>query len=84
MGYSFYRQIGITSMEIRSKAIVLLDDLHAMVRVLWRSNLVPRDKGRGYIDFENIYFTQSLEGDPKVFAWITGDEQDVLREHELI
>lgn len=84
LGYSFYRQIGIASMEIRSKEIVLLDDFHAMVRVLWRSYLAPRDKGPDHIDFENIYFTQSLDGEPKVFAWITGDEHGVLREHGLI
>ena len=83
-GYAFYKNIGITSMEIISKQITLLDDFHAMVKVYWKSNFIKKDGSRGSIEFANIYFTQTRENQHKVFAYITGDEQAVLREFGLI
>ncbi len=74
-GYAFYKNIGITSMEIVSKEITLLDDFHAMARIGWRAHYIRKDLSAGSIDFNNIYFTQTLEGRPKVFAYITGDER---------
>src|SRR5690606_41518373 len=42
-GYSFYRKIGVTSMEIVSKEVNLLDDFHAMVKVRWRSHFIKEN-----------------------------------------
>src|SRR5687768_17223115 len=36
-GYAFYKAIGISSMDIISKVITVLDDYHAMVKVHWNS-----------------------------------------------
>ena len=71
-------------MEIISKQITLLDDFHAMVKVYWKSNFIKKDGSNGSIEFANIYFTQTRENQHKVFAYITGDEQAVLREFGLI
>src|SRR5690606_13109442 len=83
-GYEFYKKIGITSMEIVSTEITILDDIHSMTRVHWKSHYNKPDSSSGSIEFENIYFTQSIKDQHKVFAWITGDEQAVLKEHGLI
>lgn len=36
------------------------------------------------IDFEVHYLVQKLNGEPRVFGWIAGDEEAVLREHGII
>lgn len=83
-GYNFYKEIGITSMDIVSKEITILDEFHTMTKVRWKSNFIKTDNSKRSIEFENIYFTQTKENQHKVFAWITGDEQTVLKEHGLI
>ncbi|HMI78025.1 MAG TPA: hypothetical protein VK484_04490 [Ferruginibacter sp.] len=83
-GYAFYKNIGITSMEIVSKEITYLDKFHAMVKVRWKSSFTRKDNSTGAIEFENIYFIQTSENEPKVFAYITGDEQATLKENGLI
>jgi hypothetical protein len=83
-GYAFYKNIGITSMDIVSKKITLLDDFHIMVKVRWKSNFLKRDGLKSSIEFENIYFNQTRDTQPKVFAYITGDEQAALKEAGLI
>jgi hypothetical protein len=83
-GYAFYKNIGITSMEIISRGITFLDDFHTMIKIHWKSNFIKKDGSKGEIEFENIYFTQTRDNQPKVFAYITGDEQAVLREFGLI
>lgn len=83
-GYAFYKKIGITSMDILSKNITLLDNLHAMIKVRWKSNILKRDGIKSSIEFENIYFTQTRDTQHKVFAYITGDEQAALKEAGLI
>jgi hypothetical protein len=82
-GIEFYRQIGITSMNISSKEITLLDDLHAMVKVFWKS-FYSKDSTSGEICFDVVYIVQNIEDNPRIFAYITGDEQGALREHKLI
>ena len=83
-GYAFYKNIGITSMEIISKEITLLDDFHAMAKIRWRAHYIRKDHSAGSIDFNNIYFTQTREGRPRVFAYITGDERAALEEIGLV
>lgn len=83
-GYEFYRSAGITAMNILSKDITLLDDLHAMVKVHWNSRFTRRDGVQGAIEFDVIYLLQTNDNLPKIFAYITGDEQTALKENGLI
>lgn len=83
-GYDFYKKIGITSMDIVSKEITILDEFHTMTKVRWKSNFIKKDNTKGSIEFENIYLTQTKDNQHKVFAWITGNEQAALKEHGLI
>jgi hypothetical protein len=81
-GFDFYRSIGSTGMNIISKEVSMLDDLHAMVNVYWRYSYSKDDKP-GTIDFHVIYLL-TLVNEPKIFAYIAGDEQKALKEKGLI
>lgn len=82
-GFQFYRGIGSKSMNITSKDITLIDDLHASVKIYWRYTF-EKEGTEGSIDFHNIYFLTTVDGEPKIFAYIAGDEQKALKEHGLI
>ncbi|KQS31379.1 hypothetical protein [Dyadobacter sp. Leaf189] len=82
-GYEFYRSIGINKMEIRQVDITELDDLHYLVDVRWQS-LYMKDGDEGTIEFSVIYFLQHLNETLKIFAYITGDEQRILKQSGLI
>lgn len=83
-GYAFYKKIGITSMEIISKEITILDDFHSMIKINWRSYFTRKNNLKADIGFDVIYFVQNKENEHKIFAYITGDEQKALRENGLI
>lgn len=82
-GYAHYKEIGITAMNILSKDITILDAIHAMAKIHWRSDYTKPDKSTGGIEFDVIYFLNTKD-DIKIFAYITGDEQAALKEHGLI
>ncbi len=82
-GYAFYKKIGITAMHITSKEITFLNELHAMAKIQWRSFYTKEEK-TGHIDFEVIYFLRYVNNTYKIFSYITGDEQKVLKQHGLI
>ncbi len=83
-GYAFYRSIGTQSMKIEHKEVTILDEYHAMVKVHWVAAYTPAGKAPFTIAFDVFYFLQHLKEDLKVFAYITGDEQRVLKEYGLI
>lgn len=83
-GFAFYKSVGTQSMEIVTIAITLLDDLHAMVKVHWRSRNERKDKTKVAMDFDVFYFLQEKDGIPKIFAYVTGDEQKALQENGLL
>ena len=39
---------------------------------------------RGLTDFFAAYLVQAITGTPKIFGYITGDEQKAYREHGLL
>jgi hypothetical protein len=82
-GFAFYKSIRTRSMKVSSLDIQPLDGYHAMVRVHWDS-AYNRDDGEVRIEFDVIYFLQLIDEKPRIFAYITGDEQKTLREHGLI
>lgn len=82
-GYEFYKKIGITSMDILSKEITVLDEYHVMAKIYWRSNY-QKDKAAGKIDFEVTYFLNFKDSNHKIFAFITCDEEKALKEHGLV
>lgn len=83
-GYEFYKSIGTKSMKILSLKITSLDDYHSMANVHWQAIYSKKDGSEESIEFDVIYFIQTAGEQPKIFAYITGDEQGVLRERGLI
>lgn len=83
-GYDFYKNIGTQTMKIIDKEITLLDDFHALVKVHWLATYIKKNQASLPIDFNVFYLIQYLHGEPKIFAYITGDEQQVLKDNGLI
>lgn len=83
-GWSFYRNLGIHSMNIISKNITLLDEFHAMVKVKWNCLYVTKTDRSGEIEFEVFYLLHIQANNIKIFAYITGDEQAAFKEAGLI
>lgn len=82
-GYEYYKSIGTTGMTIKSKEITFLDDFHSMVKVHWKSDYEKKDKSKVSIEFDVFYLLQEKDGEPKIFTYITGDEEKVIKDNGL-
>ena len=82
-GFKYYRKIGTIDMSISSRQITHLDDGHAMAKIHWKSTYKKKDASQVQIEFDVIYLLRTTD-EIKIFAYITGDEQKVLREHGWI
>jgi len=83
-GYARYRAIGTKGMRLRDVRVSPIDDLHCMAHVGWTATYAREGKPDVAIDFEVHYLVQMLDGVPKVFGWVSGDEQALLKEHGII
>jgi hypothetical protein len=83
-GIEFYKKIGTRSIEIVSQEVTTLDDYHYMVKIHWNAGYKNKDNSDLCIEFDVIYFLQGFNNELKIFAWITGDEEAVLRKHGLM
>jgi hypothetical protein len=84
-GNEFYRSIGTQLMKIRNIDVTELNEYHVMATIEWDSRYKRNDDGKEIaISFEVIYLLQHIGGELKIFAYITGDEQQALREAGLI
>ncbi|MET3793060.1 hypothetical protein [Aquamicrobium terrae] len=83
-GFEAYRASGGTRFEIVNLEVETLDDFNAMVQADWEFDYVrPRDGAKGTIAFRNLYFVNFAGGEPKIFAWITPDEAQAMKDHGL-
>jgi hypothetical protein len=83
-GYARYRAIGTKEMRMRGLRVSPMDEHHCVAHVAWRATYVRNDKPDVTIDFDVHYLVQQLSAEPKVFGWVSGDEQAVLKEHGII
>lgn len=83
-GYRRYRKLGCKKMMLRGVEITGLDDFHAMARTHWSSLFRRKDKSVVEVEFDNIYLLHiPAGGQPRIFAYVTPDEQQVLRDHGI-
>jgi hypothetical protein len=82
-GWAFYKEIGIRAMDILSKQISVLDQFHAIVKIHWNSSFIRKDNTHGDIAFDVFYLVQKRE-DIRIFAYITGNEQQALKDAGLL
>jgi hypothetical protein len=83
-GYAHYRAIGTREMRIRELRISPMDEHHCVAHVAWRANYARKDQPDVAIDFDVHYLVQQVGAEPRVFGWVSGDEQAVLKEHGII
>lgn len=83
-GYARYRAIGTKEMRLRNVRVSPIDDHHCMAHVAWTATYAREDQPDIAIDFDVHYFVQNLDGEPKVFGWISGDEQALLEQHGIV
>lgn len=83
-GYARYRAIGTREMRIRDVRLSPIDEHHCLAHVGWTAVYARRDQADVAIDFEVHYLVQQLDGEPKIFGWVSGDEDAVLKEHGII
>jgi len=83
-GYARYRAIGTKGMRIRDVRISPIDEQHCLAHVAWTATYAREDQPDTTIDFEIHYLVQRLDGEAKVFGWVSGDEDALLREHGIV
>jgi hypothetical protein len=71
-------------MRIRDVRLSPIDEHHCVAQVAWTATYARKDQPDVAIDFDVHYFVQKLDGEPKVFGWVSGDEQALLRKHGII
>ena len=83
-GYARYRAMGTKEVRVRNLRLSLIDDCHCVAHVAWSATYARNGRPDVVIDFEVHYFIQKLDQEPKVFGWVSGDEQALLRKHGII
>jgi hypothetical protein len=83
-GYARYRAMGTKEMRLRNVRLSPLDEQHCVAHVDWTATYARKDQPDVTIDFEVHYFVRTANGKSKVFGWVSGDEQALLREHGII
>ena len=82
-GYARYRQTGMKSMGLGDIRLSEIDDHHCVAHVGWTASYARRGQADVAIEFEVHYLIQKLDGKPKIFGWVSGDEQELLRQHGI-
>ena|SRR5688572_3239047 len=83
-GFEYYRHIGTKDMHLRNVRVAPIDEHHCLAHVAWTATYDRGNDPDVSIDFEVHYFVQQLKGEPKIFGWVSGDEQAVLKQHGVI
>jgi hypothetical protein len=71
-------------MRIRDVRLSPMDEHHCVAHVAWTATYARKGQPDLAIDFGVHYLVQKLEGEPKVFGWVSGDEQALLKQHGIV
>jgi hypothetical protein len=82
-GYAHYRAIGTKGIWIRHIRLSPIDECHCVAHVSWTATYARKDQKDTTIDFDVHYLVQNLDGEAKVFGWVSGDEQALLKQHGI-
>lgn len=84
-GFAKYREVGGTAMRVTGVKVTELDDANAMATVDWEFDYKRKKDGKeGTVGFTNRYFLNVGGDAPKIFAYITPDGQQAMKDHGLI
>ncbi len=82
-GYARYRAMGTKDMRLGAVRLSAMDDHHCVAHVSWTAIYARQDQADLAIDFDVHYLIQQLDGAPKVFGWVSGDEEALLKAHGI-
>lgn len=83
-GFERYRQRGTKDMTLRGVHIDPIDEHHCLAHVAWTATCDRSAAPDVSIDFDVHYLVQQLDREPKIFGWVSGDEQALLKQHGII
>jgi len=83
-GAGFYEAIGLQGMTLLKVEATPIDAGHDMVRPYFRADYRKKDGETLSIEFDVVYVLQRREGGPKIFAFVSGDEMGLYRQHGLV
>jgi ketosteroid isomerase-like protein len=83
-GYAHYRETGVRAMRVRHLRISEIDASHCVAHVGWSATYARKDHSETVLDFDVHYFVQVRDGAAKVFGWVSGDEEALLKQHGII
>ena len=83
-GYEQYKKIGTKEMRVNGVEVTPIDALHCIARVSWTASYVPENKPQVDIEFDVHYLMQEWNGQLRVFGWISGNEQELLKQYGVI
>lgn len=83
-GYEHYRAIGTKSMHVRHVSCHDIDRGHCVARVEWTAGYESAHGKRIDVDFEVHYLIEMRGVEPRIFGWVAGDEESLLREKGII
>lgn len=82
-GYAHYREIGTKAMRITGIRVTPIDEHHSIAHVAWAATYARKGEPDLSVDFEVHYLMQTLDGEPRIFGWVAGDEQQLLKKHGI-
>lgn len=83
-GYAHYRAIGTKEMRIRDVRISSIYEDHCLAQVAWTATYAREHEPDKAIEFDVHYLVQQLREEPKVFGWVSGDEQELLKKEGIL
>ena len=83
-GYAHYREIGTREMRICNLRLSSIDEHHCLAHVAWTARYARENQSDKAIDFDVHYLVRQSEGETKVFGWMSGDEQELLKQHGIV
>jgi len=83
-GYARYRAQGMKDMRVRGLRISPIDEDHCVAHVAWTAAYARKGQPDVALDFEVHYFVRDRRSEPRVFGWVSGDEQALLKQHGLM
>jgi hypothetical protein len=85
LGFANYRRVGGKAMRITRLDVTEFDDANVMATIDWAFDYVrPGDGKSGTVAFTNRYLLNVAGDAPKIFAYITPDEEQAMKDHGLI
>ncbi|KRA55370.1 hypothetical protein [Devosia sp. Root635] len=83
-GFARYRQVGGKHMTVKGLKVIELDHCHAVADVDWDFAYTNKAGQSGHVTFTNFYFVTIAGGTPKVFGYVTPDEEQAMKDHGLV